>query len=147
MDNPERRMEAKEVPVGMNLLTNFDATLDAMGQIEGEAWYNFQKARLNGDFSGEFDVASALNALREEQRKSLGINQNRPLESAEEIKWQGMSPDRPHWKRTIYGDGGWHRYFLRSDGSVHFSRSHMKAVGDEETMRKVTSLGFNLWGK
>ena len=41
---------------------------------------------------------------------------------------------------AIYGNGGWHRYYLRLDGYVYFStfHSHERAIAD------ARSLGFRL---
>lgn len=39
---------------------------------------------------------------------------------------------------SIYGSGGWHRYYLRADGYVYFSKFH----ATEEAIQDAEALGF-----
>jgi hypothetical protein len=39
---------------------------------------------------------------------------------------------------TIYGLGGWHRYFVRGNGDVEFSASHAQPAGRE----RARAVGF-----
>ena len=46
---------------------------------------------------------------------------------------------------TVYGDGGGHRYFLRGDGRVDFSKGHACPVFTDKVIRHATSFGFHIF--
>lgn len=66
-----------------------------------------------------------------------------------------LSPDELKYRReigygvgiegnsAIYGDGGFHRYFVRSDGNIVFSKSH--SFGERIT--KARDAGFTISGE
>jgi len=52
----------------------------------------------------------------------------------------GDDPDR-EVIQSIYGNGGWNRYFVMSNGTVEFSKMH----GSAEDVKKAQEVGFELF--
>jgi hypothetical protein len=90
----------------MNLLTNYEATVRTLVEMEGKEWFEHQKTW------GENSIDGALETSRGGGDYSSGI---------------------------IYGFGGWHRYFIRSNGNVVYSSSHGRSG-----VEKARSLGFEI---
>lgn len=128
---------------GMNLLTNYDDTLLAMAEIEGEGWLDRQ-LRATEDMQ-----LTAPNMLKHIRRKHEDVAEyKKDLETEtdpEEIKaiehYLDIFGDlEDPVGDSIYGSGGWNRYIVRGTGEVLFSRQH----GGEDT-EKAKALGFNIW--
>lgn len=102
----------------MSILITDPDWIDKIYQVEGKAWLHMQElAQKRGDLS--YTVFGAWD------------------------KW--LSPDRDpeYFSYVIYGDGGVHRYFVRSDGHIAFSRRHSYPVG--KNYREIAErVGFDI---
>ena len=89
--------KAEHTPVdpSLNILTNYEGTLEAMAKIEGQYWKEGQKSTGSG-----YTLADALKSMQ---------------------KFTDREPDHIF---EFYGDGGINRWFLRGDGSVELSAQH-----------------------
>ena len=97
MEQP--KIETKE-KLPLNLKTNPEETLEAMGRIEGNQFLEDQKEAVKrGDLS--YTVPGALRWLNGEGPNDTG----------------GES-------YIVYGLGGMHRYYVREGGSIRFSERH-----------------------
>lgn len=95
--------------------------LDKIAEVEGQSWKNHQIRQLQ--YHNE-----------EPERFNLNYTVWGSLE-----RWN----EREEWNEsfgTIYGDGGWNRYFVRKDGHVAFSRYHTSSTGIE----RATKAGFDI---
>lgn len=62
-------------------------------------------------------------------------------------------PFDPEWScihdsiGEIYGNGGFHRYYVTRDGGIHFSKFHASSWrrSKEEVAADAASLGFGVW--
>lgn len=130
--------DLKQSSKEMNLLTNYDDTLLAMAELEGEGWLETQ---LNASKSDWLTVPCAIDKIRESQetieedRKALAV-----ATDPKEINYlESMLEDAEEFLAgEIYGSGGGHRYFVRVTGEVVFSEMH----GLDSCARKAKALGF-----
>lgn len=125
----EVKLENIESEPVVNLLKDYDGALQAIGEIEGEAW----KTRQSVD-SG-YTLTSALKNLKREM-------ENRGQDEMKELF--GILDF------TVYGSGGMNRYIVRSDGSVWFHRGFIDgSLGIQrrgELLEKIKNLGIGLFG-
>jgi hypothetical protein len=105
------------MPKALNWYTDPDRVMDAMVLMEGECW----GAQQDGS---EFTLPHAIAQLMTQQSRG--------------IAWQDGA-------ETVYGDGGCHRYFLRGDGRVDFSRGRACPVFTDKVIRHATSFGFYIF--
>jgi len=105
---------------------NEDSLYAAIELMEGMPEIRFPQCPWG---NGEMSLLAALD------RFQTRVNEVKAL-SPEERAWQMES-----WSTVIYGCGGWHRYYLRLDGKVYFSKRHSNNQG----IADATALGFNLW--
>ena len=96
----------------MNIFTDYEGTLNAMAEMEGQGW-----RELTTTESRPESVKGALAFIEEAK------------------KMQGESPTV-----VVYGNYGFHRYFIKGDGEVLYSRMH----GLEEDAEQATRLGFTI---
>lgn len=126
----------------MNLLSNYDNTLLAMADIEGESWLNKQ---LSSTEDSPFTVLQILKHLRvrveeiEENKKDLEIETD-----PEEIAF--LEKNIKTWTNeivgdAIYGKDGINRWFVRGNGEVVFSKMH----SSPEDCKKAEELGFEIF--
>ncbi len=117
----ENQIEQRLLLVAKNLISNFDQTLEAMGYIEGAGWLERQRDILTNqkEVSLPTSVAGAQKFLEEraEDEESFG-------------------PD----SYCVYGQGGFHRYWVMSDGEVIFDSYY--AQGQE--IEKAKRVGFKI---
>ena len=101
--------------------------LAALGLMEGDAsplpWW------LDIDSKVRHSLGSVYHQWRALIRQHGGIEETLRHHNAESSEWE-----------TIYGRGGMHRYALRVDGSVWFSRRHASKAASE----RARSAGFQL---
>ncbi len=109
----------------VNILTNYDSALEAIGEIEGDWW------KRNQSVDSGYSLTSALKNLQRERA-------NRSAEEANLLDF------------IVYGNGGTHRYIIRGDGSVWFHKGFVDgSLGKkrrEELFRKVQELKIGLFG-
>ncbi|MNR71695.1 hypothetical protein D3C71_23280 [compost metagenome] len=98
--------------------------LALLAQMEGPAWVRLQQARPERPYSFLYLLA-AWTASQEAQHRAVGAEARDFLE---------------HGEPVIYGEGGYHRYVLRTDGELVFSRSHAREVN----VARAQALGFAL---
>lgn len=102
-----------------NLLTDFDGTVLAMCEVESNPFAFLEQSFL------EFNRYNALAAKK--WLDGLDI-------------W---AIEDPYCNTTIYGLGGWNRWFVYGTGEVKFSRRHAES---EASVRKAEELGFEIFG-
>jgi|GEM_PF-6273526 len=122
----------------MNLLTNYDDTMLAMAELEGEGWLDEQ---LNATESDELTVPNMLKYIKRAHRETE--------ENKAELAVATDPDDIAYLKRmlnrletntvgdAIYGTGGWHRYMVRENGKVLYTVSHGRTDAE-----KAKELGF-----
>lgn len=111
----ETQQEAVESKFPKNILTHYDDTLRAISLIEGEGWTWCQETE------GQ-TMHSARNAI-------VLWNRDHKDPSAADTSLF-----------TIYGSGGFNRYFVYTDGSVKFSAGH----GSKKDGERASRLGFKI---
>lgn len=103
----DERMEeepGKQEAAPYNLRTDFESTKEAMAYVERGGWLYSEK-RIAGDWD---------HASEGERHGSLeGVR-----------RWLESVDPSAEVRRTVYGDGGIDRWYVRADGSVSFSRFH-----------------------
>ncbi len=104
---PKQKIEQKESGYSLNLNTNYKLVFDRMKALEGETWAEKQQEQRGSDAPLD-SFFGALYALREGK------------------KVEG-----------IYGAGGVHRFFVKDNGDVVYSRSHGSAK-----VEQALALGF-----
>jgi len=121
----EGKIEQKEQPSKFNLLTNYEETIRALAEVEGEAWFNGdqKKKNIENTTRGALEHLKRLAALDEELRSEGG----EPEESENAIY-------------SVYGDGGWNRWMIMRNGEVRFSRFH-----NPEKSGEVETRGFKIF--
>jgi len=107
-----------------NLLTSYKETMDAMAEIEGEAWL-----RLQSNESSTYSAAWALKFVHEARSMN-------DIEADSQI-----SHDDNVVVVKIYGNSGINRWYVKIDGSVEFSAFH----ADQDVIEKVKKLGFKIF--
>lgn len=112
----EFKIESREQPE-RNLLNSYEATVEAMAEIEGDAWKNWQEQ------GGGYTTKGAVEWL-----KKLG-----PSDESEE---------NSNAVYTVYGAGGANRWPILRDGTVCFSFHH-----GQQDVSKAEALGFKIIGK
>ena len=128
----------------MNLLKNYDDTLLAMAELEGEGWLNDQLTALETD---QLTVPHAIKLVKKHHKEIEEVRQDLEKETdPEEIEslqqyLKSLEQEKRVIGDAIYGSGGWHRYFMYSDGEVVFSGMH--AV--EDMRSKAKELGFEIF--
>ena len=100
-------METEQEKLPLNLLTNYEETVQAIAEIEGNGW-----RKMSEESPGEYSLGGILHHLKTSE-------------------WEGAY--------TLYGNGGWNRYYVSPDGTVRFSKAHGKK--DAEHARE---LGFEI---
>jgi hypothetical protein len=122
MENREANMptqESKEGESRFNLLTNYDGTVAAIAEVEGEGWL-YQ----NG--------------------KSDGNNTTGAVEHLKKLVDHGMLPgEEDEIVYQIYGGGGSTRWNVMGNGEIRFSKTH-SWITPEKT-RKSEELGFKIF--
>ncbi len=99
-----------------NLRTNFEATKEAMAYVEQGGWLR-----------SENNIAQQWEETSEGER-------HHSMEGAR--RWlQNVNPTEDAWT-TVYGDGGWNRWYIHADGKVRFSESHASPQGLERAKEK-----------
>jgi|GEM_PF-4913746 len=114
----ERQQEEVESKIPKNLLTNFEDTQRAIGLIEGEGWL-MEEQRYKENPGTSYSTYTAIKGLKDNLLANREIPDGIPL-------------------FTVYGSGGYNRYFVYQDGSVKFSGGHSTPTGIEKAKR----LGF-----
>lgn len=139
MEEVKTSVEQKEKPK-MNLLTNFDNTLQAMGEIEGYGWMlreiEEQEAFKKTGKTTQQSIAGAMEFL-DNVRKRIEEETD-----AEEKKY--LQESLPHHNYVVYGAGGWNRWFVDWQGNVYFSKYHAVQVNTEKVFQKVRAFGFGI---
>lgn len=118
------RQETEGSGSRLNLLTNFEETLQAMAEIEGHGWLEMQK-----------------------REAPHGQNINGALEQLK--KWPDEASN-PELKDTILivvnGSGGGLRWGVTHSGEVKFSGFHVASGSQgQEQLEKAKALGFNIY--
>jgi hypothetical protein len=137
----EIQIEKQEKPT-MNLLTNFDDTLQAMAEIEGYDWLvkelrliEKKKNNNNGDYYQ--CLAGALEYLKK-------IREDIEEETDPEEKKYSLDNFKDKIF-VVYGSGGWNRWFVNGFGEVKYSKYHAPAGVDNSALfKKIEALGFEL---
>ena len=120
MDEPMEKRTAPQERAPYNLRTNFDATVRAMAEVEKGGWLNSNRRTAeHWDETSESDRAVSLEAAR---------------------RWLAEVDPVEDWQRTVYGDGGDNRWFVRADGSVWFSKFHASREG----LQRAQDRGFQI---
>ena len=133
--------EDPDVPNRMNLLTNYDDTMLAMAELEGEWWFNRQLEATEDD---ELTVPNMLKHIRRTQQEAKeNMEELATATDPETIAYLKRMLDG--WETdtvggTIYGAGGWHRYMVQADGKVLYSGMHGR-----EDAPKAEELGFEIF--
>ncbi len=145
MNEGLQQKETAEQPRQMNLLTNFDATLLSMAEIEGRGWLREQEYDMSRptEDQREYGIKGALNKL-EEMKERVGFSE------------KDMDNRRTSRAFIIYGYGGYHRYILRPNGDVQFHRGFMtggylsadgkRPIDRGEMVKRIQGLGFEMFG-
>ncbi len=107
-----------EQPSQMNLLTNYDATIKALIEMEGEEWF----------------------ALQEKEREGQRPDLDRSIQGALLIASK-LHPEFSNGRAVLNGAGGTHRYYVKRNGEVEYSATH-----GPDDVRKAKKLGFVLNG-
>ncbi len=115
MEKELQKFEQEHAP--RNLISNFEETVLAIAELEGEYWLKMSKKA-----EGEGSVKEALEYLRNNQG-----------EDAPPI--------------SIYGGGGINRWMVKVDGSVEFSKHHATRGGQNDAgdIKKAQELGFKIF--
>ncbi len=92
-----------------NLRTNFSATKEAMAYVERGGWLHSE------------------DRIAEHWEESSAGEREHSLEGVR--RWLGRVDPAEDVRRTVYGDGGINRWYVRADGSTWFSRSHASPSG------------------
>lgn len=112
---------AAEQPAEMNLFTNYDATMRALIEMEGEEWFSTQEQTWRGIHvippNMDYSIQGAM-------RRAKDIN-----------------PERHTGSVVLYGASGTHRYYVQRNGEVQYSASH-----GEASAKKAHRLGFVIHG-
>ena len=116
----EKSIEQQSEQPTYNLLTNLEATLDAMAEVEGSAAWKERIQHSAAD--GEGTLKGALRSLREFVPEAIADEQENALYS-------------------IYGIGGSNRWMIMLDGEVQFSQFH----ASREKTRKAREMGFKIF--
>lgn len=104
----------------LNILTNREETLRAMEEIEGSGWV---------DYCNEADGEYTVNGI-------LALHASR---TEEDICMDDDDGDN-YMHGSVYGSGGWNRWFIRFDGRLVLSGGH--ATRQALLLAKV--LGFEI---
>lgn len=113
-NNPVVQNENREKISERNLLTNYEETVDAIAEIEGQSW----KEGQNRDGKTTLSALKKLQSLVPDPDRDLGMD-----------------------VFTIYGMGGFNRYFVYPDGRIAFS-DYQARRGDSD---KARALGFKVF--
>ena len=116
----ENPIEQKVEQPTYNLLTNLEATLEAMAEVEGSAVWKEQLQRSAAD--GEGTLKSALRSLKEFGSETSTDEQASALCS-------------------IHGIAGYTRWMVMLDGEVQFSQFH----ASREKTREAREMGFKIF--
>lgn len=122
MENRESNLpvqESKEGESKFNLLANYDETVAAMSEVEGEGWL-YQNGK-----SDENNTTGALEHLKKLADRGMLSGEE------EEVVYQ------------IYGSGGSTRWNVMGNGEIRFSKTH-SWITPEKT-RKAEGLGFKIF--
>lgn len=117
-----------------NLLTNYEATLRAIGLLEVG---NAARTDWLGESAG--DVFKHLQTRMEELRKSWSDPSWHTDPEDEAYLLKQINPSQSIG--TIYGSGGYHRYFVRLNGDVEFSKGHAM----QEYIQKAQQADFKIF--
>lgn len=99
-----------------NFRSNFEAAKEAMAYVEQGGWLHTEN-----------QIAEHWEEASEGERQTS-------LEGAR--RWlQTVDPAEDTW-HTVYGDGGWDRWFVHADGAVRFSESHASPQGLQRAKEK-----------
>ena len=105
----EGKIEERERPAKFNLLTNYEETIRAMAEVEGEAWFNKDQNSKKTDYT----TRGAIEHLK------------RLAAFDEELRSEGKEPEESgNAVYSVYGNGGWNRWMIMRNGEVKFSRFH-----------------------
>jgi len=104
----------------------------AFDAVEGEGYFDRQEAQPGSNLSLAQDAWDSWIV----KLNDLIIND--PEEATYEVENSSMSPIR---NGTIYGSGGWHRYFVTKNGDIVFSAGH----ATEEGIARAMAAGFRIW--
>jgi len=110
-------VEQKEQPSKFNLLTNYEETIRAMAEVEGESWWNGDQKSKKMDYTtrGAVEHLKKLAERKTEVEKDVVVF-------------------------SVYGTGGVSRWMIMSDGEVRFSRFH-----DPEKAKEAEKKGFKIF--
>ena len=117
----------------LNWQEDSEAVLVAMGKIEGDHWLQFERKYIEGVSPSGIDYRD------EDQFPGYGTSVHSAIKRMDELNG-GLWP--AHCE-TVYGGGGWNRYFFRHDGRVDFSASH---IDPDTKLDQVEELGFYVFG-
>jgi hypothetical protein len=122
----------------LNLLKNREDVFAALELMEGRFWLA-EELRATIRNNARKDCCSLMGALEWLETRGGLV--------------PGFNPDGLHYfdfnpsmSYCIYGDGGYNRYFVKTDGSVRFSAGHAK-YPSKETIKKAKDLGFDVFGE
>jgi hypothetical protein len=112
----KRNSEKKEKNYPYNLLTNYNDTIEAMAEVEGQAW-------LNGDQNSKNNntTQGAVEHINKTVSQSSLVEDDDPV-------------------YVVYGNAGVSRWIIKANGEVWFSEFH-----DPEKAKKAAQKGFNLF--
>jgi hypothetical protein len=116
----------------LNLLTTPEEDLEAAFDLmEGKGFF-----RMSASDDHEHTVKKA----RERLTKYL-----KELEEDDDPEWtlEEREKDKMYWSHCIYGCGGWHRYFVRGDGTIDFSAFHANFPKDKKA-QDASDVGFRI---
>lgn len=120
----------------LNLLANKEDVFAALELMEGRFWLE-QQFRATGRKSERNDCCSLVGAIEWlETRGGLLPGYNPKGEHYFDLD--------PNMSYCIYGDGGIHRYFVKTNGDVRFSAGH--ALRGGQSVQKAKDLGFDVFG-
>jgi hypothetical protein len=97
---------------------------------------------MEGD--GFFKSSATDGGSRHSIKAALGRLQNHFREIEEsDLTPEEVEDENRYWCHVIYGNGGWHRYMVRGDGTIEFSAHHAHWP-KENKIRDAESLGFRI---
>ncbi len=116
----ENSLESRENIKEFNLLTNFEETINAMAEVEGQDWLLADQ----NDPDQSRCIGGAVEYLHKLHSEGL---------TDEYLRENPVVTD-------IYGVGGYSRWFIMLNGEVRFSQHH-----HPEKAKKAEALGFKLF--
>ena len=115
----------------LNWISNPDDVFSAMALMEGESWEKRQ------DLGEENSLPKSIEWMKKQISRLQSETSPESPEYEKELE---------HVATTVYGAGGWHRYFLNGNGRVDFSHGHAAhRRNSEDIIQNAIDLGFNIF--